>query len=222
MNVCYLLSGEQFHNLTLRSINDINRLNRTGEEINFIILHHGDLNKRSGHHYIRMPSNLSDMSLMHQRVYIPDIIHDNLGIDRVIFLDSDVYPRTCIGKLWLCDIKDKSIGAVPHAYFDNVYDILAYYNLLKYSEKEDARIKCFNGGVKIINIPRYRELNIITRYFDMVNENDVLKEEPFLNIVLKHDWFQLDTKWNLHPGSTQTWDRDCFIHPYGCKQPGLL
>lgn len=222
MNVCYLLSGDHYHNLTLRSINDINRLNRTEERINFIILHHGEISNRAEHLYIRMPSDLSGMSLMHQRVYIPDIIYDKLNINRVIFLDSDVYPRTCISKLWSCDIKDNAIGAVPHAHFDNVHDILAYYNLLKYSEREDVHIKCFNGGVKIINIPKYRELNIIAQYFDMVDENVVPKEEPFLNIILKHNWFQLNKKWNLHPDTIQTWNRDCFIHPYGCKQPGLL
>lgn len=222
MNVCYLIKGEHFHNLTLRSINDINRLNRTGDRINFIILHQDDLNRRSEHSYIRMPSDLSDMSLMHQRVFIPDIIRDELNIDRIIFLDSDVYPRTCIGKLWSCDIGNNAIGAVSHLYFDSVYDILSYYRLSKYISHEDKQTKCFNGGVKIINISKYLELNIVDRYFNMVNENNVSKEEPFLNIILKHNWFQLNKKWNLHPGVTQTWDRDCFIHPYGCKQPGLM
>ena len=88
------------------------------------------------------------------------------------------------------DISDFIIGAVQN-------DGLYYQQRLGMPEES----LFFNSGVMLINLPKWRELNIqqklinyIDNHFDVMLRND----QDALNAVLHNDWLTLNPQWNTH------------------------
>jgi lipopolysaccharide biosynthesis glycosyltransferase len=114
-------------------------------------------------------------------------------IDRILFLDCDLIVRGDLGELWDTDLKDRTAGAVR--------DVLGYswHSTLELP----LGAPYFNAGVMLVDLRRWRELDIGRRGLDLVrNHADRLHwwDQCALNLVLHDDWTSLDPKWNFQTG----------------------
>lgn len=219
MNICYAIYGDKFHLLTLQNINNILRFVPNPEKVNIYILYNGEIkHKHSDYTYIETPPDIQKLPLMHQRIHIPEILHTSAGINRVLFLDSDVYATCNISELWRVELRQKILGAVPHYHFKTIQQILQYYGLSElYNKTNHSNQQVFNGGVKLIDIKKYLSSDVISTYNNKVLMNEkyhvINNEEPFINDIFAGQWLKLAGKWNHYPG--MKWKSRCLIHPYG-------
>ncbi|MCT8137614.1 glycosyltransferase [Anaerobacillus sp. CMMVII] len=111
-------------------------------------------------------------------------------IDRVLYLDSDVIVRKDITELWNTDISPFIVGAVED------FSVMETRNsdLLM-----PAEAKYFNAGVLLINLKKWRDLEIKDKISNFINtHSNKIKygAQDVLNAVLYNQWFELEAKWN--------------------------
>ncbi|ALL05826.1 hypothetical protein AQ505_10175 [Pedobacter sp. PACM 27299] len=128
------------------------------------------------------------------RLLIPYFIPKE--VNRIIFLDVDMIMLDDISNLWKIDIGDKVIGAVNDG--PDVKTIAE--GIENYSELGlDPTQKYFNAGMQLINIDKWRALDITQKTFDAINNNKKyagLGDQYGLNIALIGNWHEIDGKWN--------------------------
>ncbi|WP_222538031.1 glycosyltransferase family 8 protein [Pedobacter polysacchareus] len=128
------------------------------------------------------------------RLLIPYFIPKE--VNRIIFLDVDMIMLDDISNLWKIDIGDKVIGAVNDG--PDVKTIAE--GIENYSELGlDPNQKYFNAGMQVINIDKWRALDITQKTFDAINNNKKyagLGDQYGLNIALIGNWHEIDGKWN--------------------------
>jgi len=219
VNICYLVSGSTYHKLTLKSINYINMFYRKDKsDINYYIITSDDMISHDNITYVKPSDEISKLPLMHQRVYIPEILRKlDESITRAIFLDSDVFATGCIYDLWRHDLNQQPIGAVPHYILKTVHESLKYYNLTELYANGDESRKFFNAGMMVFDINTWLDINTTDDYMRLIRQyshhEHYKKDEPFLNIILRDHWFILDDKWNYYPRDKFKMNR--LLHPYG-------
>jgi lipopolysaccharide biosynthesis glycosyltransferase len=132
--------------------------------------------------------------LTYVRIIMPELIAS--GIDRVLYLDSDIVVTGNLGDLWDTDIGSKTLGAVR----DRMGTVSARTGLLKYKELGiDADAKYFNAGVLLVDLERWRRLDVTRRVLDYLEHNREfvqMGDQDGLNAVLHDDWSELDFRWN--------------------------
>ncbi|MBC8986441.1 glycosyltransferase family 8 protein [Pedobacter sp. N36a] len=147
------------------------------------------------------------------RLLIPYFIPKELN--RIIFLDVDMIMLDDISNLWKMDIGDKVIGAVNDG--PDVKTIAE--GIENYSELGlDPNQKYFNAGMQVINIDKWRALDVTQKTFDAINNNKKyagLGDQYGLNIALIGNWFEIDGKWNCF--SVCTDPRPSLIHYFHRK-----
>ena len=128
---------------------------------------------------------------IYHRISIPDLLEED--IEKVIYLDSDIIIKEDITKLWDINIDDYCIAAVMDAWLG-----------AKRLRHEDLSIpedcEYFNAGVLVMNLKKWRELNITKQIIDFMNKNqDTIRypSQDSMNAILYDKWLQLDAKWNL-------------------------
>ena len=150
---------------------------------------------------------------MWQRIHLSEL----LGVDKVIFLDSDTVTTTCISRLWETDLQGKTIAAAQLYKLPTFNDVILKYgfDFKPFVNNKDSIY--FNCGVMLIDCKRWVKRNLLQKcidagalYKDTTHDKS---EEPAFNIALMDDWLQLDARWNYYP---QGQYRRAFItHYYG-------
>lgn len=119
-------------------------------------------------------------------------------VKRVIYLDSDVAVDTSILPLWEIDLEGNAIGAVndtPQT-VDNI-DHVGHLGI---------KDKYFNSGVLVIDVVKFRELDLARRSIEMLcNEADKLAfpDQDILNILLDGKRLELPMTWNVQSSHFQ-------------------
>lgn len=111
-------------------------------------------------------------------------------IDRVLYFDSDLIVRGDLKELWDHDLAGKTIGAIR--------DVVPYPNNSVLGLPPGAPY--FNAGVMLIDLLRWRELEIGQRALDFACQHPdrILHwDQCALNLILCGDWVMLDPKWNF-------------------------
>ncbi|MBD2452906.1 glycosyltransferase family 8 protein [Nostoc sp. FACHB-87] len=124
------------------------------------------------------------------RLFIPEILPSN--IDKVLFIDSDIVIRKSIETLWNIDIQNFSHAATIAAGMDD------YPSHIFLSEES----LYFNAGLMLINLKIWRELKILERGCELINQKpERLKwwDQDVLNILLHNSWLPIDLVWNAQP-----------------------
>ena len=127
------------------------------------------------------------------RLLLPLILPE--GIDRVLYLDSDIVVRGDIAPLYNADIEDVAVGAVTDMSEGNI----AMFNRLRYSE----RLGYFNAGVLLVNLRYWREHNILQECLDFaLNYSERIKfhDQDILNYVLRERKRRLPLTYNFQDG----------------------
>lgn len=149
--------------------------------------------------YLTIDSTLYDKYILthhltqetYHRISIPDLLEKD--IEKVIYLDSDIIIKEDITKLWEINIDNYCIAAVIDAWLGAKR--LRHQDL---SIPEDCEY--FNAGVLVINLKKWRELNITKQIIDFMNNNqDIIRypSQDSMNAILYDKWLQLDQKWNV-------------------------
>lgn len=125
------------------------------------------------------------------RLAISDILPN--GVEKAIYLDTDVIVRRDIKELWEIDLSNFAIGAVIDIWLKDNYDLL---ERLKIPVTEAY----FNSGVLLINTVKWREEQIGEKVMRFLNTNDKLPfhDQDALNAILWGRWLGLNPQWNVY------------------------
>ena len=132
------------------------------------------------------------------RYYAPYLLPQD--IVHVFYLDCDIVLQADISTVY------DAAAASPktlHAVHDMTCPwIGSQQGVFDYKERGiPADAPYFNSGVLIINLPRWRELDLTNRLTDYIEQNGPKINEAdqgALNALCWNDWEQMDQRWNTH------------------------
>eukprot|EP00736_Rhodelphis_marinus_P007739 Rmarinus@m.220 len=118
-------------------------------------------------------------------VYMP------YDVDRIIYLDSDVLVRRCLGELWFSGWERTGVGSCPPVAVVRDFG----YPHGPVAEKDGSfRSRYFNAGVMILSLDLWRD---VSQQWDLDGiEALPLRDQCFLNEQFVH-WTELDVRWNV-------------------------
>ncbi len=125
---------------------------------------------------------------VYYRLLIPDLLEPE--IKKAIYLDSDLIIRHDITNLWNIDIENYFLAASRKSYLRNRRRALSI----------PYKYGCFNAGVMVINLNKWREHNVYQLVIDYLIKNEKIirfQEQDALNGVLYNKYRNFDKKWNL-------------------------
>ena len=218
MNICYVVKGQQYYQLTLKSIDLIKMFYRGDKsKLRFYIIY-DQLVMDHDHIILQFDHHMKSLPLMHVRHHIPHILrkHDST-INRYLYLDSDVLATTCVERLLNLDLQGYPVGAVSHYQLKTLKSALDFYNLTEELVTGDDSRDFFNAGVMLVDIDTWLESDLTSAcdgiYARYIKHQHYKKDEPFINIVLRDNWLSLEDKWNYYPRDKFKINR--LLHQYG-------
>lgn len=121
------------------------------------------------------------------RLMLPMLI--DKSIQRILYLDCDILCRGKLNEFYYMDMDNKTICAKE----DILSNYPALYNRLNYSPLYGY----FNSGVILIDLQRWKELNITYKCIEYI-QNHVVKhpDQDALNAVLYKEKKIVDSRWN--------------------------
>ncbi|MEY2423398.1 MAG: hypothetical protein QOI95_3465 [Acidimicrobiaceae bacterium] len=130
------------------------------------------------------------------RTLLPDRLPD---IDRVIYLDADVFVRAPIGDLWRIDLQGAPIAAVPNVVHPGMHAHVASMGVT-------GSAGYFNAGVIIVDLELWREQHLASSVMDYAvgHPNNPWFDQDALNVVFNGRWHRLHPRWNAM-NSLWTW-----------------
>jgi lipopolysaccharide biosynthesis glycosyltransferase len=130
--------------------------------------------------------------MTYTRLLIPKIIPE--GVQRVLYIDTDVLVLDDLSPLWLMDLADVAIGAVLDAGLDNVLR-----ERKPPFEKLPPVRRYFNAGVLLINLKVWRKAKISERALQYLasHPDTPYMDQDALNFACDGLWAELDSRWNF-------------------------
>lgn len=132
---------------------------------------------------------------MTSSIYDKILLYEELptSIEKVAFFDADIVLLRDPADLYDLQMKDYVVAAVK----DQVYDV-------KFTEEAKAAIGVgkemyFNSGVMLVNMEKWRELNIAERALQFCIEKWDLTpfhDQDGLNYAIKGQWLEISHLWN--------------------------
>ena len=132
------------------------------------------------------------------RFFMPELLPE---LDKVLFLDLDIVVEGDISELYDIDIGDNAIGAAV----DACYERETYYDkdgLVEYNKnvvRYPLEYKAFNAGVLIVNLKKWRELNITEKCIQRLAEIKTPRvlDQCILNSLFCNGLvYELPAQWN--------------------------
>ncbi len=139
--------------------------------------------------------------ITYARIFIPQFVK----VDKVLYLDCDIYVRTSLAPLFHEDIESYCAGAVV----DYCVQSRGWNKKLFQSDLKDTQY--FNAGVLLINLKRWREENIPQKLLDQCEDTSIsyrYADQDVINLVLKEKIKSLDPRWNV---MNYFYSRDLFL-----------
>lgn len=122
------------------------------------------------------------------RILVTELVDSS--IEKVLFLDSDIVIRRSIAPLLSIDVSQYS-----HVAVENPRVGTDYKSNLGISEDSSY----FNSGVLLINMQMWRQLNVMQKSIDFINQYpDKIHyvDQDALNHVLQNQWLRVESQWN--------------------------
>jgi lipopolysaccharide biosynthesis glycosyltransferase len=157
------------------------------------------------------------------RLFIPQVLPDHA--DRVLYLDSDLQVEDNLRHLWEKPLDGQPIGAVRA--YGTPY-VSSDLGIEKYAELGyGPETPYFNAGVLVIDLDRWRSLNVSRRVVDYLRtyeEHVQMVDQEGLNAVLADQWKRLDLRWNVmsHLVNFDDWDPSSFKRRVRPRRTSLL
>ena len=138
------------------------------------------------------------------RLLAPGILQ---GVNRFLYLDSDVLVRTSVHSLYDL-VGENTIAAAARDYF---YDVLESGLKETFSELRVGKNEPYiNSGVMLVNADAWRNREVSERAMAYLNDHasTVLHgDQDALNAVLAGELKEMDLSWNVQLGAIEYFDR---------------
>lgn len=159
-------------------------------------------------------------NIVYARILVAQILPPE--IERLIYFDCDMLVRVPIERLYDMDMAGFPLAAVP----DYVgAQIVTRRNLVDPRGIFDPATRYFNSGLLLIDLAKWRELKLVTRFEQMIADGTLAKiyfDQDVLNLLFKDNWLELDRFWNLlDPRPIHEQLNPNVLHYTGRKKPWL-
>ncbi len=117
------------------------------------------------------------------------------GINRVIYLDSDVIVTGDLARLWETELMQHGIGAVSDTTRKVLSDDIQNCDDLEY----DPQSPYFNSGVMLIDLEFWRKMQLEDQLTSLLDDTRIVRccnDQSFLNIAFQNRWTALEPRWN--------------------------
>lgn len=175
----------------------------------------------------RMPENRRLSNIVYARLLIDRLVGPD--VERILYLDCDMFVRDDVGFLFDLDLEGKAIAAVR----DPAGALITGKRDLKNNRDIfDPADGYFNAGMVLIDIGRWREADIVGRMEAALRDGVMQRiyyDQDLLNLVFKRNWLALPWRWNTidarpahdgldpaivhYTGETKPWS--IFAHTFG-------
>ena len=168
-----------------------------------------------------LPTRAHFTPVVYARLLIDQLLP--AGIDRVIYLDSDVYVRAPLEDLAATDLEGRPVGAVLDL---DRHRIMLGRDLRQNHDLFDFHYRYFNSGVMVIDRAAYGAADLRARTIELFANGTlprVQHDQIILNLVFKDNWTPLDFRWNLiSPSPAHEALEPFIIHYTGHRKPWTL
>lgn len=133
------------------------------------------------------------------RLFIPDLFP---GLDKALYLDSDVVLLGDVSELYDVDLEDNLVGAIPDSVVGSI-PALALYTKKRLRVAADHY---FNAGVLLMNLDAMRKcdfLNVFLRLLQSVTFQ-IAQDQDYLNVICKNRVEYVGFEWNTMPCDVHT------------------
>lgn len=171
----------------------------------------------------RWPTGCSAPALEGSRLtYARLCAADVIDSDICVYVDADMVVRSDLSPLFAQAKTDMSVPvwARRNRPVDSFHSQLAPQNAeLVAGVPEDALY--FNAGFLVINLARWRELNVAQLAFDLAAKHQFLyHDQDALNVLFRGQWKELDERWNYQLIDRTTFPADtAVLHYSGRNKP---
>jgi len=196
INICYTIDKNHVE-LTLNSISYIQKFFKSKKyKLSFYIVSNDNLILPDFINYKKINTKYN---ILQQRFLLPEII----GLDKIIFLDSDTIAMTCISKLWDINLEGKVAGGCILKPIPNFNKLIKTWQFNFEPFNKIKNKPYYNTGVLLIDCNLWNNKNITKKckeflltYKDTMHKNT---EEPCMNAALVDDIITIDERWNYCP-----------------------
>ena len=150
--------------------------------------------------FIDMGNAYSDVAVFITNIYSPTYYRLKLssllpGIDKCIYLDTDVIVKKDLTELYSCDVDNYCLAGVR---------AIAYYSFPKETSKEyhSHRLRIpdmehyVNAGVLLINLKKIREMGLESQFDDALKKAYASQDQDVLNVICYGHILNLPFKFN--------------------------
>ncbi len=143
-------------------------------------------------------------SICYLRLRLPDLLPSD--VQRVIYLDSDLVVEGDLAQLWR-----EPMNGHPALAVQNFDPRLLGEALLEPTRELglDPSLPYCNSGVMVVDIPRWRELQVLDRVVEFSRRFGRFIEsadQDGINVALGCDWGLLDPRWNVQLLTLRAYD----------------
>lgn len=158
--------------------------------------------------------------IVYARLFLPEIVVG--AVERLTFLDCDLFVRAPIERLHEIDLADKVLAAASDPYR------LASQTRREHRPRRifDPADPYFNAGVMVIDTARWTAADItgtLLRELSEAELGELFYDQDILNYVMKNRWLLLDSRWNfIEPRKLHEPLDPCIAHYTGPEKPWNL
>ncbi|WP_088974205.1 glycosyltransferase family 8 protein [Micromonospora coxensis] len=179
---------------------------------------------------MRLPGSRNpDLSYLSPAMYLRLLIPPALPpeVDRLLYLDSDVLCTGSLAQLRDVDLAGTPVGAVRDAFTRRLIDAGGLPGIYQ-SRDLDAQAPYLNSGVLLIDVPRWKELDVTGKALDYVARHaheSRFPDQDALNYAVYGNWTRLSKRWNhmmawrLDPGIGGNLTDAAILHFAGPVKP---
>lgn len=159
--------------------------------------------------------------IVYARLMIDHILPPD--VERVVYLDCDMYVRAPIEDIVETDLNGFPIAAVrdPHSSF-----ITGGRDLRQNWDLFDPADPYFNSGFMVIDMAEWKKADVLGRFEQMIADGTMERlyfDQDVLNLVFKDNWLRLSQMWNVLTPRTAHETFDPFLlHYTGPRRPWNL
>jgi lipopolysaccharide biosynthesis glycosyltransferase len=129
-------------------------------------------------------------SIVYYRLFAAELLPENL--ERVLYLDCDIYVRGSLKELYTIELGDKYLAAAE----DVLHACFGMLNALSI----DPINSYFNSGVMLIDLNKWRKFSVIDKavsYSATYRESIIHPDQDCLNYIFQGRWKPINKKWNF-------------------------
>ncbi|HTJ57868.1 MAG TPA: glycosyltransferase family 8 protein [Devosiaceae bacterium] len=147
-----------------------------------------------------LPHTKSFPPVVYARLLLDELLPPT--VERVLYLDSDLYVRAPVEQLLEMDLADKTLAAAPEP---GRHHLIRGDDMRSRKSPFDSADPYFNSGVLLINRRAWGRAGLATFLTDLQQSGELkalYHDQDVLNLRFRGDWLRLDPLWNLtkpHP-----------------------